>query len=236
MNRFLTAEWRNLAVATFETDKKILEKYLPNNTEVNDCNGKYFMSLVGFMFSNPAFFGIKVPYLKGFEEMNLRFYVKHKIKNGWRNGVVFIKEIAPSIIIGQIAKLLYHENFIALPMKHSFTITAEEQSTEYQWKINKKWNFFKLKTSISPLYTELNSIEAFIKNHYWGYTKVNSEETLEFEIKHISWNIFPSTSFELEIDAEMLYGKELASFFYQNPLCCFLMDGSSTEISRPGLL
>ena len=236
MKRFLTAEWKNLAVATFEIDKKLLGKYLPDNTEINGFDGKHFISLVGFMFSNPAFFGFKAPFFRTFEEMNLRFYVKRKTQNGWRNGVVFIKEIAPSKFIGQIAKLLYRENFITLPMSHSIAMTADQQETEYKWKIRNKWNFFSLKTSTIPLSAEVNSIEAFIKNQYWGYTKGNFKETFEFEIKHIPWNIFPSTSFELDIDAEALYGKELASFFYQKPLCCFLMDGSYTEISRPVLL
>ena len=121
-------------------------------------------------------------------------------------------------------------------MQHSIKTTADEQCTEYMWKICNKWNYLKLKSDKIPTHPEIDSIEAFIKNHFWGFTKINAKKSLVFKIQHIPWNIFSSTSFELEINAEVLFGKELASFFYQKPLCSFLMDGSYTEISRPVLL
>mgnify|MGYP006145231893 FL=1 len=49
---FLSAEWRKLALANYEVDKKILQKYLPPFTELDDWQGKYYVSLVGFMFIN----------------------------------------------------------------------------------------------------------------------------------------------------------------------------------------
>ena len=47
---FLTAEWRKLALAQYAVDKEILSKYLPPHTELDDWQGKYYVSLVGFMF------------------------------------------------------------------------------------------------------------------------------------------------------------------------------------------
>jgi uncharacterized protein YqjF (DUF2071 family) len=114
----LSANWTNLLVVNFETDKKFLESYLPAGTELNDWNGKYFMSLVGFEFSNTRICGVPSPFYRSFPELNLRFYVKRKVNAQWRKGVVFIKEIAPSKLVGTIAGWLYKENFEALPLKH----------------------------------------------------------------------------------------------------------------------
>jgi len=233
MKSLLTAYWTNLIVATFETEKKFLEKFLPNKTELNDWNGKYLMSLVGFMFSKPSLWGIPSPIYRQFEEVNLRFYVKNK--DGARKAVVFIKEIAPSYPIGLIAKYLYHENFIALPMKHSDQINAQKRNTEYYWKVNDSWSFLKMETALPPALTSADKVETFIADHYWGYTK-SGNKTFEFEIQHRPWNIYPSLSFEMNIYAKEIYGEGFAEYFSQKPISTFLMDGSLTKVSSPVLL
>lgn len=235
MKTLLTAEWTNLLVATFETDKTLLKKFLPAKTELSEWKGKYFMSLVGFIFSNPRLLSIPSPFYRKFEEVNLRFYVRHKEKTKWKNGVVFIKEIATSPLIGLVAKWLYHENFISLPLKHNFNTTNTEKGIEYSWKLGNNWNYIKSQTSLSRSLSN-NTIEAFIADHYWAYTKAGDHKTFEFEIEHPPWNIYPSTSFKMNLDAEKIYGSEFAEYFQQDPLTVFLMDGSTTKVSYPKLV
>src|SRR5882757_9476396 len=109
MKTLLTAQWINLLTATYETNKNLLKKFLPAKTELSDWNGKYFMSLVAFMFVKPVLLRIHSPIYKSFEEINLRFYVRYKEKSIWKKGVVFIKEVAPFRLIGFTAALLYKE-------------------------------------------------------------------------------------------------------------------------------
>src|SRR5688500_16510260 len=123
--KFLVADWTNLLVATFETKKELLQPYLPAHTKLDDWNGKYFISLVAFMFSNTKCCGIKSPFFRSFEEVNLRFYVKHTIGTQWEKGVVFIKVIAPSSLIGLVAKIIYLENFMTASMRHSTVYESE---------------------------------------------------------------------------------------------------------------
>jgi uncharacterized protein YqjF (DUF2071 family) len=230
---FLSAHWTNLLVVNFETDKKFLEQYLPAGTEPNDWNGSYFMSLVGFQFSKTKLFGIPSPFFKTFPELNLRFYVKRKINNSWRNGVVFIKEIAPSKLVGLMAGWLYHENFISLPMKSNFDIINDEQRIEYCWKVNGKWNFLKSTVNNNPGNYNPESLEYFICNHYRGYTRVNETKTKEFEVIHRPWNIHPVNSFEINLDAAAVYGNDAAAYLSQSPFSTFLMDGSETKVTKP---
>jgi len=75
--RFLEAEWRNLVMLNYEVDPEILKPYLPAVTELDLWQGKALVSMVGFMFLNTKVLGIKWPWHVNFEEVNLRFYVRH---------------------------------------------------------------------------------------------------------------------------------------------------------------
>ena len=47
---FLTAEWRYLAMLTFETDPALLRPFVPQGTELDTHDGRALLSLVGFRF------------------------------------------------------------------------------------------------------------------------------------------------------------------------------------------
>jgi hypothetical protein len=115
---FLTAEWRWLAMLNYEIDPQALASFVPAGTELDFWNGKTYVSLVGFLFQDCRVRGIAIPFHRHFEEINLRFYVRHKANDGWRRGVVFIKELVPRWTIAFIARTLYNENYFALPMSH----------------------------------------------------------------------------------------------------------------------
>jgi len=236
MKTLLTADWTNLLTATFETDKSFLEKYLPPGTELDDWNGKYFISLVAFMFEKPALLGIPSPFYRSFEEINLRFYVRRKEKNEWRKGVVFIKEIAPYYIVGRAAKWLYKENFVSLVMNHEFTNDNRIRNTNYSCRVNNKWNRLSMESASVNIEPEAETVENFIRDHYWGYTKTTRNKTMEFRIEHRPWNIFPATKFEMNLDTGAIYGDELKEYLSAEPFSAFLMDGSHTKISWPVLL
>ena len=62
------------------------------------------------MFLNTKLLGVKVPFHVNFEEVNLRFYVKRRVGNEYKRGVVFIKEIVPKAAITFVANTIYNEN------------------------------------------------------------------------------------------------------------------------------
>ena len=69
---FLKAEWRKLAIANFEVEKKVLESYVPYGTELDLWQRKCYISVVGFMFQNTRILGMKIPFHTNFEEVNFR--------------------------------------------------------------------------------------------------------------------------------------------------------------------
>src|SRR5262245_29423383 len=90
---FLTAEWRDLAMLNYDIDPTVLMNRVPYGTELDSWNGRTFISLVGFRFLDTRVRGLAIPRHRDFEELNLRFYVRRKATDGWRRGVVFLKEI-----------------------------------------------------------------------------------------------------------------------------------------------
>ena len=235
-NDFLVANWENLVVATFETERKLLQPFVPPGTELNDWNGRCCMSLVAFMFSNTSLMGIPCPFYRSFEELNLRFYVRRKEGSTWKKGVVFIKEIVPAKLIGWAGKLFYRENFISLSMRHAIYTGTNSQHVEYYWMLKKQTNYLKIQSSLLPAIPGANTLDTFISAHYTAFTRKGANRTLSFTIQHTPWKVYPALAFDMRIDARVLYGDGFAEAFQQKPLAAFLMDGSRTLVSAPSLI
>ncbi len=86
---FLQAEWRKLVMANYSIDKKILNSYLPHQTEIDLWNNTCYVSLVGFMFLDTKVKGFKIPFHVNFEEVNLRFYVRYNRNGEWKRGELY---------------------------------------------------------------------------------------------------------------------------------------------------
>lgn len=228
---FLKAQWKNLALINYEVDAKVLEKYVPNGTELDFYNGKCYLSLVGFLFQNTKVLGCKIPFHIHFEEVNLRFYVKRFENDKWKRGVVFIKEIVPKTMITFVANTFYHEHYQTLKMKHSITQQKEITDFVYQWKSSKKWNTILLETKNIPLEIEENTTAEFITEHYFGYTKVG-KETFEYEVKHPKWQQLKVNKVVIDVDFENTYGNEFAFLNHHNPSFSLLAIGSKISVEN----
>src|SRR6266511_1713107 len=123
---FLTAEWRRLAMLNYEIDPAALRPFIPRGVELDTWNNRHFVSVVGFLFLKTLVMGLPIPFHRDFEEINLRFYVRRKGPEGWRRGVVFVKEIVPRWAIATVAQWVYNENYVAHPMSHELTVPGGE--------------------------------------------------------------------------------------------------------------
>jgi uncharacterized protein YqjF (DUF2071 family) len=226
---FLTAEWRKLAMANYVVDPALLARWLPANTELDFFDEKCFVSLVGFMFQDTRVMGIRIPFHQDFEEVNLRFYVRHKTAGEWRRGVVFIKEIVPRSAITFVANTIYKEHYQTLPMKHEWLTSPGELSVSYQWKL-KKWHSIDVKAQNTAVMIGVGSEEEFITEHYWGYTRINPAKTSEYEVRHPRWEVYPVTQYSINTDFEIVYGREFTFLNDLQPHSVFLAEGSLIQV------
>jgi len=128
----------------YVVDPGLITPLVPPETEIDFQNGETFLSVVGFLFLDTRLLGLEIPLHRDFEEVNLRFYVRRKSAGTWRRGVVFIRELVPRRAIAFVARTLYGENYIAVPMKHEIQHLNESLNVEYSWRRDRKWESLKM--------------------------------------------------------------------------------------------
>jgi len=227
---FLEANWENLIMANYAVDPNILTPYLPKGVELDSFEGKFYVSLVGFMFNKTRLFKVPVPYLGSFEEINLRFYVVRKQEGKIKRGVVFINETVPYAPVAWMANYLYKEHYTAVKTKHNWELTDSLKRIDYSWKIGNKWNNIRVNAHNEGTTMNIGSVEAFIFEHYFGYTRVNQNKTLEYRINHPSWKINQVIDHSIDCDFGKMYGSDFAFLNAQQPDNVILAEGSNVSV------
>ena len=235
---FLSAEWRDLAMLNYAVSPDLLHPLVPSGTELDDWHGTTYLSVVGFRFVSTRVLGFPIPGHRDFEEVNLRFYVRRHAPDGWRRGVVFIKELVPRRAIAWVARAWYNEPYRALPMRHAIDRSRSDGSTavHYEWKTERQWEGVRVVTDGSSAPLESGSEAEFITEHYWGYTRQRNGSTLEHQVTHPSWRVTPCRSAELYANVSMLYGSPFETVLSASPQSAFLAEGSAIVVYRPSTL
>jgi hypothetical protein len=185
------------------------------------------------MFLDTRVLGSPIPFHRDFEELNLRFYVRRRGPEGWRRGVVFVKEIVPRFAIAAVARVLYGENYVALPMRHRLDVSAEAGGTvEYGWRTGGRWCEVRaaVRGPAGPLAE--GSEEEFITEHYWGYARQRDGGTVEYQVEHPRWRVWRAESAVLECDVAALYGPGFAEPLSAPPRSALVADGSAIIVRK----
>jgi uncharacterized protein YqjF (DUF2071 family) len=231
---FLTAQWRHLAMLNYEVDPALLLSRVPSGTELDRWNGKVFVSLVGFRFLKTKLLGLlSIPMHSDFEEVNLRFYVRRQTGNEVRRGVVFIREMVPRRAIAFVARTIYNENYVALPMAHEILSLGDNGvRVAYRWRDGQCWSGINLETDGNPQLPGEGSVEQFITEHYWGYAAQPVGGCVEYRVTHPSWKVWQVRQSALDGNAEEFCGKDVASVLRGKPESAFLAEGSAVTVMR----
>ena len=228
---FLTADWRNLLMLSYEAPRVLLEPLVPSGTDLDTFEGKIFVSLVGFQFLQTRIAGaIAVPFHTNFDEVNLRFYVRRRHPEGDRRGVVFIREIVPRFAIAKIARWFYGEKYVSLPMGHTAEFDSSSAKADYRWKYRGQWCGIRGESHSEPAVPAEGSLEQFITEHYWGYSTGSKGGSIEYRVEHPSWRVRRCESASVEGEAALFYGADFACLFSRESNSAFLADGSAVSV------
>lgn len=222
---FLTAEWRKLAMANYAVEPELLRPFVPHGTELDLFNGTCYVSLVGFLFTNTRLKGIPVPFHTTFEEVNLRFYVRHRGNDGWKRGVVFVREFVPKSALTFVARTIYGEPYATVPMGHVWSTDNGSLTVHYRWK-EQRWHHFEVEAAATPVDAAHGSEAEFITEHYWGYTRRGPQRTMEYGVEHPRWQVYPVRRHQVVVDFGVLYGERFAGLNAQQPVSVLLAEGS----------
>jgi uncharacterized protein len=230
---FLTADWRNLVMLNYEVDAGLLRRFVPRGVELDCWSRKNLLSLVGYQFLRTKEFGFEIPWHVDFEEVNLRFYVRREAGGEVRRGVVFVREIVPRRAIAFVARVLYNENYVALPMSHEIAIAQDGTATAgYQWKSKNVWNEIRFESEGQPALLLEGSEEQFVTEHHWGYAAQRDGSSVEYQVTHPAWKVCRARKAEFSGNCEELYGREFAAVLREKPCSAFLAEGSAVVVMR----
>ncbi|MBL7830120.1 MAG: DUF2071 domain-containing protein [Saprospiraceae bacterium] len=230
MKTFLKARWENIVMVNYTVDESILRPYLPYGVEIDTYQNQAFVSLVGFRFVQSTIFGLPIPYLGNFDEVNLRFYVKRTDGTELKRGVVFINELVPFKVVAFLANKLYKEHYSYAKMKSSIQVENNIKNINYSWQ--PKQIEYSIHASFSDSKDEIiqDSLEEFIYEHYYGFTKVNEQETWEYRVNHPRWQTNKLLNHKINCDFGEMYGQDFSFLNHQAPFSIYNAIGSEVTI------
>jgi hypothetical protein len=245
--KLLTAQWRYVAMLSYEIDPEVLRPLVPRGTQLDYFDGKTYVSMVGFLFLDAKLLGVPVPLHRNFEEVNLRYYVKRDEAGETRRGVAFIRELVPRWAIAKIARWIYNEPYCATAMRHRLDADAVELCTPsetdmdklgqptvcYEWRWEGTWNRLQLRGLGSARPLVPGSREQFFAEHFFGYCPQRDGGTIEYQVEHPSWHVWPGAAAELDCNVAQLYGSQFVEALVRPAASSLLAYGSTVSVYRP---
>lgn len=215
-------------MVTYAVDPRRVIDRVPLGTTLDSWRGKTLVSLVGFQFLDTKVLGAPIPFHQNFEEVNLRFYVRRVTDDGARTGVVFIREMVPRPIVGGMARLLYREPYLIVPMRSNVPNSVPPE-VEYQWEIGGHWCTLAGQGEGEGSEPSPGSLEEFLTVRHWGYNGEPGKETLEYQVDHPRWRLWHVRQSQVEHMADALCGMELGRELV-TPISALIAEGSAVTI------
>ena len=206
---------------------KLLSRFVPAGTELDQFEGSTFVSLIGFEFNKTRMLNQAVPFHQSFEEVNLRFYVRR----GSRRGVVFVRELVPKPAVTAVARIVYGERYSCVPMSHRVESADGKVKAEYGWGSGAGRCSIALETSLPGYMPAEGSLGQFITEHYWGYA-IRGGRTVEYQVDHPQWKVRDAETVCFSGDGERYYGPVFAEVLQKPPDSAFLAEGSAVTVFR----
>jgi uncharacterized protein YqjF (DUF2071 family) len=193
------------------------------------------LSLVGFRFLDTRVLGCRVPGHVDFDEVNLRFYVRRETGGDARRAVTFVKEVVPRRLIAAVARAAYNEPYVALPMRSEVKTADADASTRarYEWRSQAGDHALEVVGRGLLRLPDPESDEAFITEHYWGYTAQRDGGTVEYHVSHPTWELRTAAAAQVSGDMAAFYGPAFGEVLAGRPVSAYLAEGSPVTVSRP---
>lgn len=170
-------EWNNAIFLHYQVDLNELEKFVPNELEIDLFEGKPWISVVAFTMEKirpknlPSFSPIS-----DFDEINIRTYVKSNNKTG----VYFLSIEGGKNLSCKVAKGISELPYRFSNIKRTDKI-YKSQNSEFNDKLN-------IEFKIGNELTEKTELDKWLTERYALFQDTN-DSINEFEIHHLEWPI-----------------------------------------------
>lgn len=243
MDTFVSAYWSDLILLSYAVpDQLLLPRIAPFDLDYWD--GQAYVSVVGFHFGRTRIIGVPpgrlLPNVANFAQWNLRTYVRSKdyqpgIGDAKRNqpGIVFLKEYVPSPMVTGLVRTLYNENYVTAPLSRTRLSQGDSLDVTYALDVSGRKHTIAVKSKAAPSKLKSGSPDEFFIERYWGSPGAYGNKVISFQIEHVPWNTYDISSYEVDADFGLLYGKDWEFLNNRKPDYAAWCDGSSVGISWP---
>lgn len=218
-------------MVNYEVSPALLQPYVPRGTTLDTWMGAPLLSIVAFSFRRTRLLGVPIPLHRNFQELNVRFYVQRVVGAETRRAVVFLQEVVPLPAVAWVARLMYDEPYRTLPMR-SHISAGPPVTVEYGWRLDGRWQRCAATATGSGNVPDPGTLDAFITEHYWGYTRQRDGGTIEYRVEHPKWTVWSAANLVIDADLPGLAGAAIGSSLTA-PRSAFIAGGSRVTVFRP---
>ena len=236
-----TANWLNPLLFSWVIDPDILAPLVPDALEIDHWEGNAYISLVGLRLEGVRLFGVPglVP---GYDEINLRFYVRRKdTRGGAKPGVVFVRQMAPSRVAVWGARAIHREPFVFAPVGHRFDLPDSEHAAAavrvaYRWNCGGRLHCIAAEADTAPAMPAPGSLDEFLTGRYWGYNGKPGKRTRAYQLTRPAWPVRSVSRWDLDCDFASVYVEPFAGVMRDAPASVALAAGSRASVGLPTML
>lgn len=104
------------------------------------------------------------------------------------------------------------------------------KKVRYEWKIDKAWNYIEVNAAKENMQISPESIEEFIFEHYYGYTRINNQTSQEYKVNHPRWMVNKVINYSIRCDFKSMYGNNFSFLHNHQPDSVIIAEGSPVTV------
>jgi uncharacterized protein len=119
------------------------------------------------------------------------------------------------------------------PMRHRIAGPASEgrrREVRYSWRAAGKWATLGLECEGKPGRPAEGSLEQFITEHYWGYTRQRDKAIIEYRVEREPWRLCGRRRWSSRAIAGHSTGRRWLNASRASPISAVLAEGSSVAV------
>lgn len=235
----LSARWQDVVTVTWVVDASMVRPFVPTGTEIDQFQGHALISIVASHMRDVRWRGMQVPFLRSYSALHLQTYVRERSDtHPGRAGLV----VLDAMVSRQAVALASHVALgvrmqtrrmrqVAVPDVSPDTLAPDAQrSMVYEWYREKAWERIVALTVGAPRGMRRESVEEFVTERRWGFTRNQARPTTTYHIDHERWNITLLEDCLFEVDLETLYGPRFTEALSGEPVSSIAATGSPVTL------
>ncbi|HMP78479.1 MAG TPA: DUF2071 domain-containing protein [Pirellulaceae bacterium] len=236
----MQSQWKELVALNFQIDPAVLQSYVPPGLQLDYFNDETFVSLIAVQLRNVRIWGLPLPVTRGFQHVALRYYVKRRVGDEFRQGFCTIKSFVPSRFAAWVLHMVFKTEFSRTWMKSQVSGFGspdenEVPTVDYQWKYQGETNRIRVRGRHRLQRGGMDSKMHFILNKDYRYV-VSRGTTLEYKVEWTPWDVWDAGHANFQCDSKSMFGAAFGKYLSRRPVSVYIGEQSIVNLYRPTVI